>query len=98
MKYDIAFAGIGGQGILFIGTLLAAAAINVLKDTRMMNMIMLGASINIRGIVKEESIIETLHEMLSPGRKELIPLNKKAFELGLNLISDGSGGGQTFTK
>ena len=179
MSYDIAFAGIGGQGILFIGTLLASAAIKegkevaytpsfkgqmrggrstcmvnissepifspvvdrydaaitlaqqslntfeplvkpggtliwensmikvppqredlriyalpayntaieVLKDTKMMNMIMLGAFIKIQGIVKIESIIGALHETLSPGQEELIPLNEKAFELGQSLAS-----------
>ncbi|MCI0471754.1 MAG: 2-oxoacid:acceptor oxidoreductase family protein, partial [Candidatus Aminicenantes bacterium] len=32
MHYDIVFAGIGGQGVLFIGTLLAAAAVKEGKE------------------------------------------------------------------
>lgn len=178
MHYDIVFAGIGGQGVLFIGTLLAAAAgkegkevvyrphfigqmrgnistcmvnigsepisspvvtrydvvvtlhqstlktfepqvkqngllvwessiikeppqrrdirvyalpaynkaLELLGNTDMMNMLILGALIKIENIVKQESILAALHETIAADRRHLIPLNEKAFALGMNQV------------
>jgi 2-oxoglutarate ferredoxin oxidoreductase subunit gamma len=178
LHYDIVFAGIGGQGVLFIGTLLASAAVKegkevvytphfigqmrgnistcmvnidsepifspvvtqydivvtlhqstletfepkvkqnglllwessiikeppqrrdiriydlpaynkaleLLGNTDMMNMLILGALIKIDNIVKQESIIAALHETIAADRRHLVPQNEKAFTSGMNLI------------
>lgn len=61
-------------------------AINVLKNKKMMNMIMLGALIAIDNPVKKESVMAALREILPTGQHHLLPLNEKAFELGSGLF------------
>jgi len=61
------------------------AAIN-LKNTKVLNMIVLGAFIEARKVVKPETIFKALEQVLPERYHKLIPLNKQAFEVGMGLI------------
>lgn len=61
-------------------------ATNKLKNIKVMNMLVLGALIKINHIVKKESLILALKETLPKRHHNLIPLNKKAIEIGTNLV------------
>jgi len=61
-------------------------ATNELKNIKVMNMLVLGALIKINHIVKKESLILALKETLPKHHHNLIPLNKKAIEIGINLV------------
>jgi len=61
-------------------------ASNDLKNVKVMNMIVLGALIKIKKIVKKESLLVALKETLPERYHKLIHLNEKAIELGMNLI------------
>ena len=61
-------------------------ATNKLKNIKVMNMLVLGALIKINHIVKKESLILALKETLPKRHHNLIPLNKKAIEIGINLV------------
>ncbi len=61
-------------------------AITVLKNKKMMNMIMFGALIAINNEVKKESIMAALRETLPANQNHLIPLNENAFDLGRSLV------------
>ena len=58
-------------------------ATHELKNVKVMNMLVLGALININGIVKKESLLIALKETLPKRHHHLIPLNEKAIELGM---------------
>lgn len=53
-----------------------------LGNTRVANMVMLGAFIEATGLVKKESIEAALKEVISERHHHLIPLNMQAFERG----------------
>lgn len=53
-----------------------------LGDIRVANMIALGAFLAVEPVVRIESIIEALREHLPARRQNLIPLNRKALEVG----------------
>jgi len=57
-----------------------------LKNTKILNMIMLGAFVKVTNVVHVESIWKALKEILPERYHKLIPLNQKAFEAGMNLI------------
>lgn len=57
-----------------------------LKNTKVMNMLVLGAFIKARGVVKPETIFKALLQVLPERYHKMIPLNKQAFEVGYNLI------------
>ncbi len=61
------------------------AAVN-LKNTKVMNMIVLGAFIEARKVVKPDTIFKALEQVLPERYHKLIPLNKQAFEVGMGLI------------
>ena len=61
-------------------------ATNELKNVKVMNMVALGALVKINKIVKKESLLLALKETLPKRHHHLIPLNKKALEMGLKLI------------
>jgi len=61
-------------------------ATNVLKDVKVMNMLVLGALMKVRAIVKRETLLEVLKETLPERHHHLIPLNEKAIELGMSLV------------
>jgi len=58
---------------------------NRLKNLRVMNMVMLGALIEVIKIVDDDSIIYGLEQVLPQHYHHLIPLNKEAYEVGKKL-------------
>jgi 2-oxoglutarate ferredoxin oxidoreductase subunit gamma len=61
-------------------------AANELKNVKVMNMLILGALVKLNQIVKKESLLLALKETLPKRHHDLIPLNEKAIEMGMNLI------------
>jgi 2-oxoglutarate ferredoxin oxidoreductase subunit gamma len=61
-------------------------ATNELKNVRVMNMLMLGVLLKLKPIVKKESVLQALKETLPERHHHLIPLNKKAIDLGMTLV------------
>ena len=57
-----------------------------LKSSKTFNMLVLGALIKVRPIVKLESIIAGLRKALPERLHHLLPLNQEALELGMTLI------------
>ncbi|MFP4529171.1 MAG: 2-oxoacid:acceptor oxidoreductase family protein [Candidatus Kapaibacterium sp.] len=57
-----------------------------LKNMKVLNMIILGAFVKARGTVKPETVIEALRQVLPERHHKLIPLNEKAFNVGMSLI------------
>lgn len=57
-----------------------------LKNTKVLNMIMLGSFIKVTNVVNIDSIWKALGLILPERYHKLIPLNQKAFEAGMNLI------------
>ncbi|MCX7736136.1 MAG: 2-oxoacid:acceptor oxidoreductase family protein [Candidatus Kapabacteria bacterium] len=57
-----------------------------LKNTKVLNMIMLGAFVKVTNVVQVETIWKALKEILPERYHKLIPLNQQAFEAGMNLI------------
>lgn len=58
-----------------------------LKNMKVLNMIILGAFIKIRETVKPDTVTKALYEVLPERHHKLIPLNEKALEVGMGLIS-----------
>jgi 2-oxoglutarate ferredoxin oxidoreductase subunit gamma len=56
-----------------------------LKSKQVANMILLGAFLEMRPIVKLEHVISALHSVLPPHRQHLIPLNEQALARGKEL-------------
>jgi len=61
-------------------------ATNKLKNVKVMNMLMLGVLVKLKGIVKKESVLQALKDTLPERHHHLIPLNKQAIDLGMTLI------------
>ncbi|MFZ7946442.1 MULTISPECIES: 2-oxoacid:acceptor oxidoreductase family protein [Bacillaceae] len=59
---------------------------NDLGNPRVANMILLGAFLESRKIVSNESIIESLKKVLSADKHHLLEINKQALEKGASLI------------
>ncbi|MFC2131153.1 2-oxoacid:acceptor oxidoreductase family protein [Bacteroidota bacterium] len=57
-----------------------------LKNTKVLNMVILGAFIAARKTVDPETVKKALYEVLPERHHKLIPLNLKAFEAGMNSI------------
>jgi 2-oxoglutarate ferredoxin oxidoreductase subunit gamma len=57
-----------------------------LKSKQVANMVLLGAFLELRPIVKLEHVISALHSVLPPHRQHLIPLNEQALERGKELV------------
>ncbi len=57
-----------------------------LKNTKVLNMVILGAFIAARKTVKPETVMEALYKVLPERHHKLIPLNKQAFEAGMSYI------------
>lgn len=57
-------------------------------EVKSANMVMLGAFIKHSGIVKFQTVIETLPQFVK--REEILQLDKKAFKQGFNFINDKS--------
>ncbi len=59
-----------------------------LGNTRVANIIILGAYIELTKVVTIDSIIESLKKVLPERRHNLIPLNRQALELGAELVQN----------
>jgi 2-oxoglutarate ferredoxin oxidoreductase subunit gamma len=57
-----------------------------LGNSRVANMVMLGAYLGKTGVVSPDSIIESLEKVLGPSKAHLIPVNQKALERGAQLV------------
>lgn len=57
-----------------------------LGNSRIANMIMLGAYIKKTGIVSPESVIESLKEVLGSSKAHLIPVNEEALNRGASFV------------
>lgn len=57
-----------------------------LKNTKVLNMITLGAFVQSTNVVKVETVWKALEQVLPERYHKLIPLNQKAFETGMALI------------
>jgi len=61
-------------------------ATNDLGNTKVMNMLILGALLKIKNTVKKESLMMALRDTLPERYHHLITLNEKAIELGMSLV------------
>ena len=61
-------------------------ATNELKNTKGMNMLVLGALVKLNKIVKKESLLVALKDTLPERHHKLIPLNERAIEMGMDLV------------
>ncbi len=61
-------------------------ATNELQNTKVMNMVVLGALVKINEVVKKESLLTALKDTLPERHHHLIPLNEKAIDLGMSLV------------
>lgn len=61
-------------------------ATNDLKNVKVMNMLMLGVLVKLKGIVKKESVLQALKDTLPERHHHLIPLNKQAIDMGMTLV------------
>jgi 2-oxoglutarate ferredoxin oxidoreductase subunit gamma len=64
----------------------ASGAAVKLKNTKVMNMIVLGAFIKARKVVEPETIMKALAGVLPERYHKLLPLNREAFELGQSMV------------
>ena len=58
-----------------------------LKNAKIMNMIMLGVYLEVKPVVKIESVLKALKNVLPEKYHNLLPLNKEALELGKTLAN-----------
>jgi 2-oxoglutarate ferredoxin oxidoreductase subunit gamma len=61
-----------------------------LKSKQVANMVLLGAFLELRPIVKLEHILRALHSVLPPHRQHLIPLNEQALVRGKELALEAA--------
>lgn len=59
----------------------------LLKNAKIMNMIILGAYLQMKPVVKIESILEALKKVLPEKYHHLLPINKQALEKGAALLN-----------
>lgn len=59
-----------------------------LKNTRVMNVIILGALLKLRNTVKVESLMKALKSVLPERYHHLLPLNEKALMRGMELVNN----------
>ena len=59
-----------------------------LKNVKVMNMLILGSLVKVEKIVAEESLMTALKETLPERYHDMIPLNKKALEMGKSLVGE----------
>lgn len=78
------------KDIEIIGIPAAQEAINM-KNGRILNMIMLGAFLEKRPVIKIESIIEALKKVLPERYHNTLPLNREALEKGASMAELASG-------
>jgi len=61
-------------------------ATNELKNVKVMNMLVLGALVKLKGIVERQSLLTALKETLPERYHKLIPLNERAIDLGMSQV------------
>ncbi|MBL0356025.1 MAG: 2-oxoacid:acceptor oxidoreductase family protein [Chitinophagaceae bacterium] len=66
----------------------ATTAALQMKNAKIMNMIMLGAYLELKPVVKNESILEALKKVLPEKYHHLLPVNKLALEKGEAMIRE----------
>lgn len=59
---------------------------NEIGSSKVANMVMLGAYLELTKVVSFETIIETLKKIFGPSKEDLIPLNKAALEKGAEAV------------
>lgn len=59
-----------------------------LKNNKIMNMIMLGAYLHMRPVVKTESVMKALKEVLQEKYHHLLPVNEEALRLGATVARE----------
>lgn len=59
-----------------------------LRNTKVLNMIMLGAFIKVTNAVDKETVFKALYEVLPERYHKLIPLNTEAFEVGMSYVNN----------
>ncbi len=62
-----------------------------LTSKQVANVVLLGAFLERRPIVKPENVINALRSVLPPHRQHLLPLNEQALERGKELASESAG-------
>jgi 2-oxoglutarate ferredoxin oxidoreductase subunit gamma len=60
----------------------------LMKNTKIMNMIILGAYLQLKPVVKIESIVEALKKVLPEKYHNLLPINQQALEKGAALVQE----------
>ena len=61
-------------------------ATNDLKNTKVMNMITLGALLKLNPMVKTETLVLALKDTLPERHHKLIPVNEEAIKLGMSMV------------
>ena len=59
-----------------------------LGNSRIANMVMLGAYLELTKVVKVDSVLEALKKVLGASKEKFIPINREALELGAKCIKD----------
>ena len=59
---------------------------NDLGNTRVANMVMLGAYIGVEPLFDVDTLVEALRHKLGPAKEKLIPLNRTAIEKGIETV------------
>jgi len=67
----------------------ATAIADELGDGRVANMVMLGALLEATGVVRSQSIVQSLRQVLPERRHALIPLNEQALVRGAAVVAAG---------
>lgn len=65
----------------------ATTEANRMKNAKIMNMIMLGAYLQQRPVLKKESILKALKNVLPEKYHHLLPINEQAMEIGASIVS-----------
>jgi 2-oxoglutarate ferredoxin oxidoreductase subunit gamma len=63
----------------------------LMKNAKIMNMIMLGAYLQLRPVVSNDSIIEALSKVLPEKYHHLLPINRQALEKGEAIARETKG-------
>lgn len=59
---------------------------NSLGNIKVANMVLLGALLELTGVVKRDSLIDCLQKVLSSSKQELLDVNRKALEKGADFV------------
>jgi len=73
--------------IQMVGIPAATKALKM-KNAKTMNMIVLGAYLQLKPVVEIESILEALKKVLPEKYHHLLPINRQALERGAEMVSE----------